>query len=253
MTVYRVWPSTNGDVLAQDQNDYSFGMEFTLSEAAPLTGIWWWSATGAAVLPSACMIYDVNSQTIVSGTNNTSPSWSGAAGSGWVKCTYDGSVTLNAGQRYKVVVQGGSANWLSATQAYFTTGPGSAGLTAGPITVFSNATADVGQDTLLTGTGYPGTSAGNGQNFWVDVEVTTVSLPVNVVPPSGGVMGWDLYSTLQEQAALVDYYKTIRPVACPNDGTPLLEGPPQQPGILYCPMGDFRYPEDWDPNTMAGL
>lgn len=67
------------------------------------------------------------------------------------------------------------------------------------------------------------------------------------------VTGWDLYSTLQEQAALVEYYKTQRPVACPNDGTLLKPGPPQQPGVLFCPMGDFTYPDDWDATTMAGL
>lgn len=65
--------------------------------------------------------------------------------------------------------------------------------------------------------------------------------------------GWDLYSTLQEQAAYVSYYRSVPPVACPNDGTALLEGPPSQPGVLFCPMGDFRYPGDYDATTMAGL
>lgn len=67
------------------------------------------------------------------------------------------------------------------------------------------------------------------------------------------VMGWDLLATLQEQAQYLDYYKTQLPVACPHDGTPLLEGPPSEPGILYCPMGNFRYPDDWDAETMSGM
>lgn len=67
------------------------------------------------------------------------------------------------------------------------------------------------------------------------------------------VTGWDLYSTLQEQAQYADYYKTTLPVACPNDGTPLLEGPPSQPGVLYCPHDFWRYPEDWDAETMSGM
>jgi len=62
-----------------------------------------------------------------------------------------------------------------------------------------------------------------------------------------------LHSTIIEQAALVDYYKSQQPVACPNDSTPLKQGPPSQPVILYCPHGDFQYPDDWDAETMPGV
>lgn len=68
----------------------------------------------------------------------------------------------------------------------------------------------------------------------------------------GGVTGWDLYSTLREQAALQEFYDTALPVACPNDGTPLKEGPPEQPGLLFCPHDGWQYPRDWDPSTMSG-
>jgi hypothetical protein len=67
------------------------------------------------------------------------------------------------------------------------------------------------------------------------------------------VMGWDLYATLQQQAQLQDYYRTQEPAACPHDGTPLKQGPAQEPGVLFCPMGDFRYPDDYDADTMSGL
>ena len=67
------------------------------------------------------------------------------------------------------------------------------------------------------------------------------------------VMGWDLYSTLQEQGQYIEYYKSVPPVACPHDGTPLLEGPPQEPGILYCPFDFWQYPRDYDPDTMGGM
>lgn len=70
---------------------------------------------------------------------------------------------------------------------------------------------------------------------------------------SGGVMGWDLRSTLQEQAAYQDYYRGQLPVACPYDGTPLKSGPVETPGVLYCPNGDFRYPDDWDSASMSGM
>jgi len=68
-----------------------------------------------------------------------------------------------------------------------------------------------------------------------------------------GVTGYDLLSTLQEQAQYADYYKTQPPVACPNDGTPLLAGPPSQPGVLYCPFDFWQFPRDYDPDTMAGM
>lgn len=68
-----------------------------------------------------------------------------------------------------------------------------------------------------------------------------------------GVTGWDLLSTLQQQSQYADYYQKQAPTACPYDGTPLKQGPPQEPGTLYCPNGDFSYPEDWDPQTMSGM
>lgn len=68
-----------------------------------------------------------------------------------------------------------------------------------------------------------------------------------------GVMGWDLYSTLVHASELKVYYDTTLPTACPFDGEPLREGPARRPGILYCPNGDFRYPADWNPDTMSGM
>jgi hypothetical protein len=68
---------------------------------------------------------------------------------------------------------------------------------------------------------------------------------------TGGWYGLD--STLKEQAQYIEYYKSMPPVACPNDGVPLKEGPPSEPGILYCPDDGWQYPRDYDAETMAGL
>jgi hypothetical protein len=67
------------------------------------------------------------------------------------------------------------------------------------------------------------------------------------------VMGWDLYSTLQVQAEYASFYRSIPPMACPFDGTPLLLGPPQEPATLYCPMGNYYYPRDYDPDRDQGM
>ena len=101
---YRLWPSY--PVLpggaSEDTTAYTLATEFQLSESCTLDKIWFYSASGAAALPTQCAIWSVSSQSVVSGTDNTSPSWSGAAASGWVSCAYSG-VTLPAGD-YKVAV-----------------------------------------------------------------------------------------------------------------------------------------------------
>lgn len=67
------------------------------------------------------------------------------------------------------------------------------------------------------------------------------------------VTGWDLYSTLQQQAAYQEYYDSTLPMACPNDGEPLREGPPEEPGVLWCRFDGWQYPRDWDAETMSGM
>ena len=66
--------------------------------------IWFYSppAVSPPALPTRCAIWDVRTRLVVPGTDNSSPAWSGAAGSGWVACPYAG-VTLPAAD-YKVTV-----------------------------------------------------------------------------------------------------------------------------------------------------
>lgn len=70
---------------------------------------------------------------------------------------------------------------------------------------------------------------------------------------SGGVTGWDLYSTLALQGEYLQYYRSVPPVACPNDGEPLRLGPSHTPGVWYCPYDGWQYPRDYDAETMAGM
>lgn len=64
---------------------------------------------------------------------------------------------------------------------------------------------------------------------------------------------WALDSIAKENMQIEAYYRTLPPVACPFDGTPLTPGPPSQAGVFFCPNGDFYYPRDWDPDTMSGM
>jgi Domain of unknown function (DUF4082) len=172
MTVSSVFSqAAPGTSLVSDTSSYTLGMQFSLSEAVPLTGIWWYSHSGAAALPTECVIYAVSGTSQVAGTLNSSPSWSGAAGSGWVKCSYDGSVTLAEGTAYKVCVYyAGGSNWYSSTSGYWS----GSSITSGPITAPNAASASGGiQDSFGDGFVYP--VDGSTSNYWVDVEVTTPS------------------------------------------------------------------------------
>ena len=116
---------------------------------------------------------------MVSGTDNSSPAWSGAAGSGWVACAYSG-VTLPAGDYKVAVFYGGGSEWYQATNGYWGTGgTGANGITAGPVTApGTSAATSPGQSTYNYGSwAYPQTyaSAGDGENYWIDVEVTPTS------------------------------------------------------------------------------
>ena len=175
---YRLWPSypiLPGGA-SGDTTGYTLATEFQLSKSCTLDKIWFYSAPGAVALPTHCAIWSVSSQSVVSGTDNTSPSWSGAAGSGWVSCAYSG-VTLPAGDYKVAVFYGGGSKWFQVNINYWGGGgPGTNGITAGPLTApgLSGATSP-GQSTYNPGSwAYPLTYGGasNGENFWIDVEVT---------------------------------------------------------------------------------
>jgi hypothetical protein len=187
---YRIWPNFAGvgpqlgiSGSGIDANDpYILATEFTLSQACTLNHIWFYSPATVTQLPTQCAIWNVSAQTMVAGTLQTSPSWSGAAGSGWISVSYTG-VTLPAGD-YKTSVWNATASgtgtgWNEYSPEYFTTGAGTAGITSGPITVpnVTNATSP-GQATYQSSSStflYPDlyvSSGTPGQSYWVDVEVT---------------------------------------------------------------------------------
>jgi hypothetical protein len=178
-TSYRLWPNYPQlpGAASGGSPGYTLATEFQLSASCNLDNIWFYSGSGATVLPTRCAIWDVATQSEVSGTDNASPSWSGAAGSGWVSCAYTG-VTLPAGD-YKVSVFSADTtdNWFMFTVGYWASGgPAGNGITSGPLTApgLAGATSP-GQGTYNPATwGYPDTfgTAGDGENYWVDAEVT---------------------------------------------------------------------------------
>jgi hypothetical protein len=178
---YRLWPNypvPAGGGLSGDYLQQTMGTEFLLSEPCTLNNIWFYSPPGATVLPSRCAIWEVSTQAVVPGTDNTSPSWSGASGSGWVKCPYN-DVIMPAGDYKTTVYYGGGSDFYEELEEYFGTGAGASGIIAGPLTApnTTNATPP-GQCTFHHGTfAYPDTydTDFDGQTRWVDVEVTPSS------------------------------------------------------------------------------
>ena len=161
MSVQTIWHQAATPAAASPFTG-TLGTAFSLSQAAPLTGIWYYSPAAAVSLATACAIYDVTSTTIVAGTLNSSPSWSGAAGSGWVRCAYPGSTTLNASQNYVV------AAYLNAQVAF--SGSFSWPVLSGVI----DAPAD--QNVAGGSIAYP-SGAGGAFSHFIDVELTVPDPP----------------------------------------------------------------------------
>jgi hypothetical protein len=167
----RLWPAVTPSATNPKASNNTVGTEFEVSRSQRLFAIWYYSTPGTTDLPTKTVIWDAVAGTAVSGTVNTSPSWSGAAGSGWVSTAYDGSVTLSSGAKYYAsCYDSGAGTWQNRTAAYWTTGAGSGGISNGVLSAPSNAASRTGQGVATTGDNFPGSTAA-GQNFWVDVEV----------------------------------------------------------------------------------
>jgi hypothetical protein len=184
---YRIWPNyPQGGQSSTDISGYTLGMEFSLSQPSSLQKIWHWSPPGSTQLPTRCLIWDVATQLAVSGTDNASPAWSGAAGSGWIYCDYSSSgVVLQSGANYKVSTfrLGGSGQfWFGVTTGYWVSGgDGASGKSFGVISAPNQAGASPGQSSWnVASFGYPGSFSAAGENDWVDVEVTPLT---GVSPP----------------------------------------------------------------------
>lgn len=157
---------------------FTLGVQFSVSQSCTLTGIWFFSGAAATSLPTACCLWNASTGTQIAGTLNSSPSWSGAAGSGWVKCTYSGP-TLSTGINYvsSVFFNGGTLNWFYDVNGYWTSGAGSGGITSGVLSAPNSAGSVNGQAPFVSSSGsigFPNTS-NSGFDFGVDVEVTTSS------------------------------------------------------------------------------
>lgn len=182
---YRLRPNAAGlgstaDTLPDTADNFTLGVEFSLTEACSVSRIWFYSFAGLTQLPTGIGVYQVSAQALVA--SQPAPSWSGAAGSGWISAPLTGS--LAAGTSYKAVVVNGAGSpaiWNYAIDNFWdpSNGWGGAGLTAGPLTYPDTSDADSpGQASYHAGAtiAYPDTSAGP-YDYGVDIEVTPVAAP----------------------------------------------------------------------------
>lgn len=195
----RLWPNypePYGMLANSVDGEYTLCNEFDISEAVTLLRLWFYSPTStygpaATALPTGVGIFDVGGGT-VAGSVVSSPSWSGAAGSGWVSVTYSGGLSLPAGNYLPYVTYAGGSPWYGTVVGYYTTGEGANGITNGVVSAPSNANAH-GPSQGTYSTAYataPNVVVSNGEIYFIDLEVST---PVNItgvgaeVTVSGGV------------------------------------------------------------------
>jgi len=185
---YRIWPGfpyIPGSI-SIDTGQQTTGTEFWLSESCTVDNIWFYSPPGAGVLPSRCGIFSVATQTEISGSDNSSPSWQvpggGAAspGDGWVYCSYSAAGVVLPTGKYKVCIYtSGGSEFYQENVYYFSAGPGKSNIVNGPLTCPSTSNASSpGNSTYQDGPwSYPDTFDynDNGENRWIDIEVTPTS------------------------------------------------------------------------------
>lgn len=177
MTVYSIWPATNGpDTSGDDGSSINVGTEFSVSGQAWVTGLRFYRGT-TSVNPDSLRLYRVDSSS--TGTllgEITSPT---PTGTGWQEFDLPSPVELTPAQAYKVVAH--MPTHYTATGGYWSGGPGAGGLVNGILTAPDTSTAvGGGQGTFKYGVAaFPDGSFGGG-NYWVDVLVTDVD-------PAGGI------------------------------------------------------------------
>ena len=183
-----LFSQSGGGTVAADTASYTLGVLFQVSTDTSLAAIWFYSASGAAALPATIAVFLQSSAALVSSQAAT---WSGAAGSGWVRAAFASPPSLTAATYYTAAVfYGGGANWYSATAHYWDTGAGASGITSGVLTAPNNATAAglshvTGQDGLDSSgvLAFPG-GAFNAANYWADPEVGTGGVPAALASSS---------------------------------------------------------------------
>lgn len=189
---YRLYPNKFdlGNASLDTATNFTLGLTFTLSQACTLNNYWFYSPATVTQLPTACGIFRTSDHALL--TSNSSPSWSGAAASGWISAAPGGAAVLPAGTYRMGILNGAAipAIWNDAVANWWDTGFGASGLTSGPISAPNTASAPTpGQDSFHQGATltYPDTNVGAFE-YGLDIELTPVPPAVPVTAGGGRSM-----------------------------------------------------------------
>jgi len=170
MTLYTLWPSTDGPATVSTDDSVSLSTEFYVTSTAWVTALRFWRADTTVSGAIVGAVYDVGSGTAVTGTDVTFA----VSGTGWLQADMASPVALTTNTRYRAVVL--YPHNYSATLDYWSSGDGSAGITNGPLTAPSSGGGPT-QSSFQGAFGYGATiTFPNGQFrascYWVDVVVS---------------------------------------------------------------------------------
>jgi hypothetical protein len=116
---YRLWPNKY-DASPSTAGDSAVNyMVATESQSCALNKIWYYSPGGTTQLATECGVWDLSNRALV--VTDSSPSWSGVAGSGWVSCSFSGQI-LAAGKYRVAVYKRGQQPQVAGVPSNCTTG-----------------------------------------------------------------------------------------------------------------------------------
>jgi hypothetical protein len=204
---YRCWPNQPNPLYPPEAAlPFTVSTQIAVSEPAQVVNLWFLSQTGNQKLPSICGIWDTETQQVVPGSVNTSPSWllpggaAAAPGDGWCYCEYSGTnLVLQANHNYRVATgmfQPGYV-WYSGAQGYWLTngggypaqgigaahGAGNGIIACVPCGLQPNPLTPCAQDTSGSWA-YPNEVEVDGDNYYIDLEVAPAKSPSSTVNSS---------------------------------------------------------------------
>lgn len=199
---YQLWPNkydSSNTSTGDSAFDYNVATVFTLSETCTVNAIGYYSQFGAANLATEAGIWTGEGLTGTLVAEVTSPSWSGAAASGWIWASFPSPQPVLQPGTYKAGVynaNGTAGSWQvrdvgpDGSGYWNGTGPGANGITMGPLSAPNLAAAplafvyqgggstETGQSVFEQGppNSVPNTCSLIGgtasQNYWIDLQVT---------------------------------------------------------------------------------
>ena len=178
-TIWSQASPTGAAGYATTEDNGSYGLYFTVNANTTLVAIWFYSPATSTKLPTNTALYSTTSGSPGTGTlvaQNTTPSWSGAAGSGWVRDNSFPSTAITAGtiyvaQYYATDVKIQGYLFPGSSPAAWFPSSSTSGLINAPSLVGSAHNGPY----LNSSNAYPSSNNSNNLNWLADVEVTSLA------------------------------------------------------------------------------